>query len=50
MLLSILGWLTPDQARIRAGREEIEAGGDGIQTEVGQTAGTTEQGEGREGA
>ena len=31
---------------MRAGREEIEAGGDGVQTEAGPTSGTAEQGEG----
>ena len=40
-----IGWPTPDQAGIRAGREEIEAGGDGVQTEAGPTSGTAEQGE-----
>ena len=48
ILMNESGRPAPDQAGRGAGGGQTEAGGDGVQTEVGSVAGTAKQGE-REG-
>ena len=45
ILMNESGRPAPDQAGRGAGGGQTEAGGDGVQTEVGSASGTPEQGE-----